>query len=133
MPLRHVFWGAPLVSALALASGAAPVIWLFPVFILPGIGWNVLWPHFADFVSRRAPDQQRATVISMANFVAGGATVIIAPLTGLAVDRLGMAPALIATSALLTLVVLLAYLVWWRAGDHVADPGESPEAVLELA
>jgi MFS family permease len=122
VPLRHLLWAAPAGSALALIAGASEVIWLFPLFILPGIGWNVLWPHFAEFVARRAPDQQRATVISIANLAASIAVVIASPLTGLAVDRLGLAPALIGVALTLTAVTALAYLAWWRAGDHQAEP-----------
>lgn len=122
VPLRHLLWSAPAGSALSLAAGASEVIWLFPLFILPGIGWNVLWPHFAEFVARRAPDQQRATVISIANLAASLAVVAVSPLTGLAVDRLGLTPALLVVAGALTAVTALAYLVWWRAGDHEVGP-----------
>ena len=122
IPLRHLFWAAPVASALALIAGASGTWWLFPVFILPSAGWNVLWPHFADYVARRAPDRQRATVISIANLVSGVAIVISAPLTGLAIDRIGLAPALSGTAALLLAAALLSYRAWWRAGDHAAQP-----------
>jgi len=122
VPLRHIFWSAPAASALALIAGAYEVIWLFPVFILPGVGWNLLWPHFAEFVSLRAPDQQRATVISLANFGAGIAMVVALPAVGYAIDRLGLLPAMLATSIALCATSALAYASWWRAGDHEAEP-----------
>ena len=122
VPLRHLFWSAPAGSALALIAGASEVIWLFPVFVLPGIGWNVLWPHFAEFVSLRAPDQQRTTVISLANFGAGLAMVAALPVVGYGIDRLGLGFAVLATSAGLCAITAMAYLAWWRAGDHEAEP-----------
>lgn len=122
LPLRHLLWIAPAASAAALLAGASEVIWLFPLFILPGIGWNVLWPHFAEFVARRAPDQQRATVISIANLAASIAVVIASPATGYAIDRLGLATALIGTVVALLAMTGVAYAVWWTAGDHEADP-----------
>ena len=122
VPLRHLFWGAPADSALALVAGTSEVIWLFPVFILPGVGWNVLWPHFAEFVSLRAPDQQRATVISLANFGVGVATVVTLPVVGYGIDRLGLQPVILATSVVLCATAALAYAAWWRAGDHLVAP-----------
>ncbi len=122
VPLRHLLWIAPAGSTASLLAGATEVVWLFPLFILPGIGWNVLWPHFAEFVSRRAPDQQRATVISITNMAASAAVVVISPATGLAIDRLGLVPALGATVGALLLVTAAAYGAWWRAGDHEPAP-----------
>lgn len=126
LTLRRTFLLMPLLSTLALLAVIPGSIWLYPLFIFPAFGWNVMWPHFADYLSRRAPDSLRATTISIASVVASAGSILITPVVGLGVDRLGMATALSLTSLVYATAVFVAYLAWRRAGDLVAHPPAVP-------
>src|SRR5690606_38965338 len=45
-----------LLTTLAMFAGATGMIWLFPLFIAPSLGWNVMYPHVVDYISRRVPE-----------------------------------------------------------------------------
>lgn len=47
---------------------------------------------------------------------------ITAPATGLAIDRLGLAPALSGAALFMLAAVMLSYVAWWRAADRAAEP-----------
>ncbi|PKN79660.1 MAG: hypothetical protein CVU47_10295 [Chloroflexi bacterium HGW-Chloroflexi-9] len=126
LTLRRTFLLMPLLSTLALLAVIPGSIWLYPLFIFPAFGWNVMWPHFADYLSRRAPDSLRATTISVASVVASAGSILVTPVVGLGVDRLGMATALTLTSLVYATAVLVAYLAWRRAGDLLARPNGVP-------
>ncbi len=126
--LRRTMLTMPLIGAIGLLGGAHGAIWLFPIFILPAVGWNVLQPHVTDYLSRRSPDRERATVLSMMNF---GATIgaIIASVTfGLTVDRAGIGATLAVIAAVLTVLGLLAYALWTTSGDTAIEPREAVTA-----
>ncbi|MQA00278.1 MAG: MFS transporter [Dehalococcoidia bacterium] len=120
--LRHVLWSMPLVSALALLAGASGVPWLFPLFILPAFGWNVLYVHVTDYVSRRAPERVRATAVSVGSMVASVTSVVAGLGLAWLADRAGLGAALTAAAFVLCVLTAFAYLVWWRAGDHRTEP-----------
>src|SRR5690606_36384955 len=120
--LRRVFWIMPVMSALALTAAVPGSAWLFPIFILPAAGWNLMYPHFTVYLARRAPEALRASVISVSNLVSGGASLIVVPLAALGVDRIGFRPTLLVLSAALLLVTVVAYLAWTRAEGNPDDP-----------
>lgn len=120
--LRPTLHGMAVLAAVALFGGASGLVWLFPLFLLPSLAWNVMHPHIADFLSRRAPDGERATVLSIDSFtsrVAGiPAVLLLAPI----VDHVGMGAGLgVAALALLALVGV-ASLAWARSGDTTLEP-----------
>lgn len=125
--LRRTFWLMPAMSALALMAAAPGVAWLFPVFILPSLGWNVMYPHFTEYLARHTPEAVRASVISVSNVISGLASVIVVPLTGLGVDRLGLRPTVLLLAAGLTVLIALAYLAWARASDPGDEGGHTAE------
>lgn len=120
--LRRTLLTMPLLGAIALLGGAQGSIWLFPIFILPAVGWNVLQPHVTDYLSRRSPDRERATVLSMMNFAASIGAIIASVAFGLVVDRAGIGATLTVIAAVLTLLSLLVYALWSTAGDTTIEP-----------
>ena len=119
--VRRVFWMMPLGSALALLAGASGSVYLYPALIFPAFGWNVMFPHFIDYLARRVMDSLRATVISVANVAGSVASIALIPLLGLGVDRLGFAPSIATLAIGLTIAVLGLYQAWWRV-DASARP-----------
>ena len=122
--LRRMFSSMLALSALALLGGASGVIWLFPVFILPSIAWNVLNPHVTDYLARRAPDTERATVLSMMNFAAGLANVIVALVLASIIDGLGLRTTLAVAALAFAVAGLVVYLLWVTSGDTDIEPRE---------
>ena len=113
--LSRVFWLMPVGSAIALVAAVPGTAWLFPLFIFPSLGWNVMYPHFTEYLARRTPEAVRASVISVSNLISGLLSVIVTPVVALGVDRLGFRPTLTALAASLVAVIAIAYLAWLRA------------------
>ena len=129
--LRVLFLVVPVVSALSLLAGVSDWPWAYAIFMLPGAGFHLVFPHASGFLARRVGEHERATVISMASMVASSATVIVTPLLGLLVDRASLDAGLIAASLTLTAVALLAYLAWVTSGDLRREPDEAESAEPE--
>lgn len=117
LTLRRLFWVVPVGSALSLLAGATGQVWLYPFFIFPNFAWNAMWPHFADYVSRRVPDGLRATTISIANVIANLGYALVTPVLGLGIDGLGLRATLLIAALAFAATALVAYLAWLRAGD----------------
>ncbi len=126
--LRRTLLTMPLLGAIALLGGAHGSIWLFPIFILPAVGWNVLQPHVTDYLSRRSPDRERATVLSMMNLAATVGAIIASVIFGLVVDDAGIRPTLIGIAVVLTVIGLAVYLLWATAGDTTIEPRDAATA-----
>ena len=126
VPLRHLLWAMPVMSTLSLIAGVGHEGAWFAVFILPSIGWNVLSPHFMDYVARRAPDAERATVISVTSVIGHVTTIVTSLVAGRVIDTAGLDTALVGAAIALTAASALAYAAWWRAGDLDAAPAGGP-------
>jgi MFS family permease len=126
LTLRRVFLLMPVLSGLAIMAAAPGTIWLYPVFIFPAFGWNIMYPHFSDYVSRRVPDSLRATLISLTSLATALMALGFVPLVGLAVDRLGFGEAALIASLAITLASGGFYAIWLRAGDTVRMPVDAP-------
>jgi MFS family permease len=126
--LRRTLLTMPLLGAISLLGGAHGAIWLFPIFILPTVGWNVLQPHITDYLSRRSPDRERATVLSMMNFAASVGAIIASVIFGLVVDDAGIGATLTVIAGVLTVLGLLTYALWASSGDTAIEPREAVAA-----
>ncbi len=111
-----------LLCSVTLLGGASGMIWLYPLFVMPAVGMNVLYPHVTDFLSRRVPDSQRATVLSIGSLVARLGGLLSAVLLGTLVDRSGLGGGLAVASVVLTVLALAAYVIWARSGDTQLEP-----------
>lgn len=123
--LIAIFLTMPLISALALLGGATGLIWLYPIFILPSLGWNVLWPYVSDYIARRVEDNVRATALSVASVLVHLTSVALLPLCGFAIDRRGLDTGLVMAATGLAVAALAVFAVWWRAGDHASAAAEA--------
>jgi predicted MFS family arabinose efflux permease len=115
------------LGALALFGGATQLLWLFPVFAFALFARNALHPLVVEYLSRRVPDGERATVLSVHQLAAWIATIGVTLGLGLAVDRGGLGPSLAVASAALLAIVVGAYLLWRAAGDRASRPVEAGE------
>lgn len=136
---RRTMWIMPLGSTIALAAAAPGHLALYPLFLFPALGWNVLFPHFAEYLARRVTDSLRASVMSIANIVGGLAAIAIVPLTGLGVDRLGFRTTVLILAAVLTSTAAVAFLAWARSpdpgeidGSGPSEPGHDPGGRLVI-
>ncbi len=126
-----IFLTMPLVSALALLAGVGGLIWLYPLFILPSLGWNVLWPYVSDYIARRVDDQIRATALSVASVLVHLTSFAVLPVFGLAIDRRGLGAGLAIAATGLALASITIFLIWWRAGDHASAAAEAHPIAVE--
>lgn len=125
MGLVAIFLAMPLLSALALLGGIGDSAWLYAVFILPSLGWNVLWPYVSDYIARRVEDQIRATALSVASVLMHLTAVAVLPLLGFAIDRRGLDAGLGIAAAGLAFASFAVFAIWWGAGDRDSVPAEA--------
>lgn len=120
----------PALAALGVLGGASGMLWLFPVFTCAMFAREALRPLVVEYLSRRVPDGERATTLSVHQLAAWLATIGISLGLGLVVDRVGLGTALAAASAVLVVIVLVAYVLWRSAGDRQSYPagGSGEEA-----
>ncbi|MEZ4504056.1 MAG: MFS transporter [Dehalococcoidia bacterium] len=104
-------------TGLALFSGAFEVLWLFPLFILPAFVFEAVHPLVADYLARRVPDGERATMLSINELAAQIGGIVVTVALGIAVDRLGTGISLAALGVAMLLFGLGAYALWRREGD----------------
>ncbi len=112
----------PAFAALGLLGGASGMLWLFPVFTAAMFVREALHPLVVEYLSRRVPDGERATTLSVHQLAAWFATIVISLGLGLVVDRVGLGSSLAAASAVLLVIVLVAYALWRSAGDREPYP-----------
>ena len=117
----------PAVAALGILGGASGVLWLFPVFTAAMFVREVMHPLVVEYLSRRVPDGERATTLSVHQLAAWLATIAISLGLGLAVDRVGLGTSLAAASAALFVVVIVAYALWRSAGDREPYPASESD------
>lgn len=117
MPLRHLFWVMPALSGLSVMAAISGNAWLYPLFIFPAFGWNVMFPHVTDYLARRVTDSLRSTLMSASNMISAVCNIGFVTVTGFAIDRTGMTGTLTVVASVLVVIVALLYLAWLRTGD----------------
>ena len=106
-----------LLSPASLLAGATGVLALVPLFLLPSVGFNVVYVHGVDFLSRSVPDSQRATVVSIASMAGNVGLVVSAIALGRLADARGVEWALAAGAVVLGALAALGAVVWLRSDD----------------
>jgi sugar phosphate permease len=118
---HRLLWTVAPLAAIVLLAGATGTPILLPLFVLPTGCWSILNPHVADYLSRRTPAGERATILSLMNLAPGvlsiGVTLALAPL----IDATGLRGTLAAASLVLLALILGALTLWSRA-DRAASP-----------
>ncbi len=125
--LARLLLGGAVVAAAAPLAGASGIMALFPLFVMPQFAWAVVQPHVSDYLARRAPDAERATMLSINQLTAQFGTIAVTLTLGYAVDRWGTGSSLSVASAVLLGLVLAVFLVWRRAGDTRMEPTAPPQ------
>ena len=125
--LRRTLATMGMGAAAALFGGASGLIWLFPLFILPSVAWNVMHVHVTDFLSRRARAGERATVLSINALTLRVVAIPVALLLAAVLDRYGLGIGLGGAGAALLVAVIGTYLAWARSGDIEIEPAIAPE------
>ncbi len=118
----------PALAALGILGGASGLLWLFPVFACAMFVREALHPLVVEYLSRRVPDGERATMLSVHQLAAWCATIGISLGLGLAVDRVGLGLSLGAASVVLLVIVIAGYALWRAAGDREPFPAGSEES-----
>ncbi|MBM3140061.1 MAG: MFS transporter [Chloroflexi bacterium] len=122
--LRGSFLLMSVGGALSLLAGASGVPWLFPVFILPSVTFNVIHVQVTNYLAQRVPEERRATTISIGSMMASTANVAGALSIGASADPLGLRATLTAAGLVLAGASAVAFALWLRAGDHESEPGK---------
>ena len=117
-----------LATVVALLAGAAGHRAVFALILLSPLMWNVLHPLVADYLARRVPDRERATVLSLNSMASQLGTAIATPIVGVIADGRGTGAALLAATAGLAIVGAAGYALWWRQGDLALRPAGGPSS-----
>jgi len=127
---RRTFY---LMPAVLFASYAMLALWdsVYAQIAFPLMNLSVILsqPTITDYLNRRVPTEQRATVISMTNLVRSAVLMPSAPLLGQLADRVSLTASYWAGGALIAVLSLPLLALWspllLRAGETV----EAPEPV----
>jgi len=95
---------------------------VFPVMNLAAVMGR---PVVTDYLNRRVPTGQRATVLSLTNLTYCLILIPLAPIVGLIADKLGLIAAFW-TGAGITLGGMAILPLWWRAMAREGLPAEEP-------
>lgn len=118
----------PVIGAISLLGGSGGMLWFVPLFGLAPFAQNALHPISTVYISRRVPDSERATALSLQQFAAQFATIFLMLSLSALVSRIALGHALAGTSALLLTVAVVCWLLWRRAGDRELAPPEDAAA-----
>ena len=91
----------------------------FPVVSLVSMMGN---PVVADYLNRRIPSEQRATILSIRQLVFSLMLAPIAPLLGVMADQISLMGAFWASALLVAVPMPFIFAVWWRAEAREPSP-----------
>jgi MFS family permease len=113
-----LLWLSALLATASLFAGAAGTVFLLPLFLLPTFWWSLVQPQVTEYLSHRTEPSERATVLSLMNFVPGlfgiGMAIGLAPL----IDAIGLRETLAGAAIVLLALGLLTLTVWTRSDRH---------------
>jgi predicted MFS family arabinose efflux permease len=124
--LGRLFLAGGVLAAVAPLAGASGLLLLFPLFIVPHFAWAIVQPHVSDYLARRTPDSERATMLSINQLTAQCGNIAVTLTLGFAIDRWGLGASLSTASLILLAVVAAVCLAWRRSGDTVMEPAIRP-------
>ena len=124
---RGVFLAAPLVMGAAyLWLGAWDAVHAFAAFPLAAFMHSLLLPTAADYLNRRIPSNQRATVLSLRTMLVSLWAALLEPALGVTADMLSLRAVFWVSAGVVGIALPLALILWLRA-----DRGEREEAAPE--
>jgi len=125
-------WTFYLMPVVLFASYAVLALWdsLYAQIAFPFMALVVFLsqPTITDYLNRRVPTEQRATVVSLTNLIRALVLVATAPLLGLLADRVSLTATYWASGALIALLGLPLLALWSRHLLREQQPAAAPEA-----
>lgn len=125
-------WTFYLMPVVLFASYAVLALWdsLYAQIAFPFMALVVFLsqPTITDYLNRRVPTEQRATVVSLTNLIRALVLVATAPFLGLLADRVSLTATYWASGALIALLGLPLLALWSRHLLREQQPAPAPEA-----
>lgn len=125
-------WTFYLMPVVLFASYAVLALWdsLYAQIAFPFMALVVFLsqPTITDYLNRRVPTEQRATVVSLTNLIRALVLVATAPFLGLLADRVSLTATYWASGALIALLGLPLLALWSRHLLREQQPPPAPEA-----
>ncbi len=128
---RGAFLAAPLLMGSAyLVLGAWDSVYAFAAFPLVAFMNSLLLPTAADYLNRRIPSNQRATILSLRTMLASLWAALLLPTLGATADRTSLRAVFGVSGGLAAVVLPLALGLWLRADRREGEAAEAraPEA-----
>lgn len=116
---KHVLTFIGLISASSLLLSLANIgLWGYVVILALYAGEHVLQPFLSEVLNNRAPEEQRATVLSVASFFKSLPYVLLAPIIGW-LNTNGKIEYFLASWALLIFAAIVLYLSAKKKDTHI--------------
>jgi MFS family permease len=117
----------PVVLAMGYAAlGVWDTAYAYAAFPVVSLVSMMANPVVADYLNRRIPSEQRATILSIRQLVFSLLLAPIAPVLGLVADQVSLMGAFWASALLVAAPMPLIFAVWWRAEAREPAPEVAP-------
>lgn len=117
-----------LMGGSYLLLGAWDSVLAFGAMATITLGFSLMMPVAADYLNRRIPNSQRATILSFRQLVSSFAIALFLPSLGLIADEAGVRAVFWASAAFVAATVPLAFAFWLRADldeENTPAPAEA--------
>ena len=126
---RGAFLGAPLLlGAGYLLLGAWDNVYAFAAFPLISFTSSLLMPPATDYLNRRIPSNQRATILSLRTMLISLSAALLTPGLGVVADQLSLRAVFWVSAAVVGVLLPLALALWLRADLREHEPASPVEA-----
>jgi MFS family permease len=102
--------------------GAWDSLYAYPTFPVVTLVAMMAYPVVADYLNRRVPSEQRATVLSMRQVLFSLILIPIAPVLGLVADEVSLMGAFWASAVLVAVPLPFIFALWWRSEARERSP-----------
>ena len=119
---RGAFLTAPLILVAAYVMlGAWDSVYAFAAFPLVAFVNALLLPTATDYLNRRIPNNQRATVLSLRTMLVSLWAALLTPAMGVAADALSLRAAFWISAAVVAFAIPVALALWLRADRNESE------------
>ena len=120
---RGVFISAPLLMvATYLALGAFDTVYVFAAFPLASFVNSLLQPPATDYLNRRIPSNQRATILSIRMMMVSLTAALLEPALGVVADQASLQAVFFVAAGVVGVALPLALILWLRADTQEREP-----------
>lgn len=120
---RGAFLLGPLVVGGAfVALGAWDSVYALASFPMIAFANSMLLPPAADYLNRRIPNNQRATVLSLRTMLVSFWAALLEPALGITADASSLRVVFWASAGLTAVLIPVAYILWLRADRREEEP-----------